>query len=245
MNRYLSSFGITASVYAVFIATLIYFMNNESCDANSEMATTKVMKISLLNVKQEIQPAKIETHKEIVKKAEPLKKPIKKKRTELKKTPKITKTVPVQLAQQIPEVTPVVEEEKEFIEELAEEEMVEELLEEIETTTQTTTSNEQTLIAEQELQNRQKSFFLNLRELINKNKSYPNSARRRAIQGDVEVCFYVLENGNVKDVELVSGKSIFKKSALQAIQKSFPIDVDKTLFSFPKEFKITISYVLK
>ncbi len=240
MNRYLSSFVITATLYAVCIATLINFMNNHSCDANSEVATIKVMKISLINLKQEIKPTKIEKNKKIVKKAKPIKNPIVKKKTEVKKVPEIVKTIPVQLAQEIAEVAPVLEEE--LLAELA----VEESLEEIEKIRiQTAASNEKTLIAEQELQERQKSFFLNLRELINKNKSYPNTARRRAVQGNVEVCFCILENGNVENIEQVSGKSIFKKSALQAIQRSFPIDVDKTLFSFPKKFKITISYVLK
>ena len=248
MNRYLSSFGITASVYAVFIATLIYFMNTESCDASSEVVTAKVMKVSLLNLKEEIKPAKIEKKKEVVKKIESLKKPIVKNTTKIKTVPKITKTVPVKLAKEIPEVSPLNKEEKKLLNEIVEDiELAEkELVEDIETiTTHTSTTNEKTLIAEQELQDKRNSFFLNLRELINKNKSYPNSARRRAIEGDVEVCFFVLENGNVKNITLISGKSIFKKSALEAIQKTFPINVDKTLFSFPKEFKITISYVLK
>ena len=44
---------------------------------------------------------------------------------------------------------------------------------------------------------------------------------------------------------MISGKNVFKKSAIQAINKSFPIDVEESLFDFPKQFKIKIAYVLK
>lgn len=95
------------------------------------------------------------------------------------------------------------------------------------------------------LQHKQDIFIANLVERINSNKSYPNMARRRAIEGSIEVKFKILSDGDVREIEIVNGKSVFKKSAVQAIDRSFPMKIDSKLFNFPKEFKITIIYVLK
>ena len=70
-------------------------------------------------------------------------------------------------------------------------------------------------------------------------------ARRRGIEGLVDVKFKILSDGNVEDIKIVSGRSIFKKSAMQAIARSFPVIVKDSLFDFPREFKVKISYILK
>ena len=61
----------------------------------------------------------------------------------------------------------------------------------------------------------------------------------------MEVQFIILADGNVKGVEIISGKRVFKRSAKSAIENSFPINIDTTLFNFPKEFAIKISYILR
>ncbi|MDY0117689.1 MAG: TonB family protein, partial [Sulfurimonadaceae bacterium] len=92
---------------------------------------------------------------------------------------------------------------------------------------------------------KQELFLEHMRNAIDKNKVYPNSARRRAIEGEVQISFFLQADGDVKDIELVFGKSIFKGSAIEAITKSFPLKVEKELFSFPKKFYITLAYSLK
>jgi periplasmic protein TonB len=101
---------------------------------------------------------------------------------------------------------------------------------------------EQMLLAKKEKEAKQNLFIEQLRERINKNKSYPMTARRRAIEGSIEMQFYLLRNGQVKDIRYISGKTLFESSAREAIQKSFPMDVDTNLFTFPKEFKIKLLY---
>ena len=54
--------------------------------------------------------------------------------------------------------------------------------------------------------------------------------------------FILLANGHVKDIHYLSGKTLFESSAIEAIEKSFPMDVDNNLFTFPKEFKIKLVY---
>ena len=96
-----------------------------------------------------------------------------------------------------------------------------------------------------QLQIKQNLFFKKIKTTINKNKSYPRKAVRRGIEGDIKISFTLLENGNVKDIKIISGKNIFKKSAIKSIQKSFPIKIDNKLFKFPKIFTIKINYMLK
>ncbi|MFA6191251.1 MAG: energy transducer TonB [Sulfurimonas sp.] len=227
MSRYVSSFAISTGIYLILIATLFYFLDHESCEAKSEIESSKVVKVSLLNL-----------HKEEFKKAE------EPKINEIKKEP-ITKTVPKKTIKEIPlpHLKPTPKEEPKQ-EELVKEDTIEK------TVSKTTFQNNENSIEKKEIMNdeikeKQNNFFTGLRERINKNKSYPESARRRGVQGNVEMKFCILEDGNVENIELLSGKSIFENSAIEAIQKSFPIEVDKTLFTFPKEFKITIAYILK
>lgn len=95
-----------------------------------------------------------------------------------------------------------------------------------------------------EIKAKQNIFFTKIRNKIEQNKSYPRSARRRGIEGIVEVKFNLCNDGNVKDIEFISGKNVFKQSIIEAIENSFPVVVDTSLFSFPKQFKISIKYTL-
>jgi protein TonB len=236
INRYLSSFILSSTIYFTAILTLFYFLRSESCEANSKIESTKVVKISLLDLHKE---SKQELHEE---KPPQIPQPIQ----EIKKEPiaktepkKIVKTVPLPHAKSIEKVAS--KEETKQAQFSKEENSVEQT---IAKTHNDENSMEKKAIEQAKLEERQMNFFVKLRELINQNKSYPSSARRRGVQGDIQVKFSVLEDGNVKNIELISGQAIFESSALEAIQKSFPIEVDKTLFTFPKEFKITIAYIL-
>ncbi|MBE0514868.1 energy transducer TonB, partial [Sulfurimonas sp.] len=106
-------------------------------------------------------------------------------------------------------------------------------------------SNADTTLSDDVTKAKRELFIANLIKRINSNKSYPRSARRRAVEGVVTVEFLILEDGNVKNINIVSGNTIFKKSAVSAIENSFPIDIEESLFHFPKKFKISISYILK
>ncbi|MBU1217535.1 energy transducer TonB [bacterium] len=250
MNRYLSSFALSIAIYVTLVATIFYSINSNKHEAKSKMESTKVVKISLLDLHQESQKQEekkqVEPKKELqapAPKQEPKKEPVAKAEPK-----KILKKVSPPLIKDTKSIEKVA-----YKEETQQEREKENLLQE-ETAAKQILSNAAVISQENdvrekqrimaELQVKQESFFLKLRELINQNKFYPNSARRRGVQGNVEVKFCILENGNVENIELISGQTIFKNSVQEAIEKSFPVKVDKTLFSFPKEFKITLAYVL-
>ena len=91
----------------------------------------------------------------------------------------------------------------------------------------------------------QKNRFLNqLRAKINRYKTYPRIAQRRGMQGVVKVRFTILKNGQVANIS-VTGASVFRKSARNAVQKSFPINVKNAPLSLPKTVNITLRYQIR
>ena len=72
---------------------------------------------------------------------------------------------------------------------------------------------------------------------INANKRYPNTARRRGIQGDVVVKFTIADDGNVIDLECLGDTKILSRSACEAIKKSLP-------FPAPQQAQMQLSFVM-
>ncbi|WP_324170695.1 energy transducer TonB [Sulfurimonas sp.] len=229
MNRYISSFIISSIFYLTIITGLIYFVSiDDSCKADVNIKATKRVCFSIVTQPETSKP-------KIEKKTKPKKKPKSKPKSKPKPKPKPKpKMLPVSVKEElIPELIPepivegteVVEEEtKEVVEPITE---------------------AQNKINHEVVQAKQDLFISHLIHKINSNKSYPNMARRRGIEGLVNVKFKILSDGNVEDIKIVSGRSIFKKSTIEAISRSFPVIVKDSLFDFPREFKINISYILK
>lgn len=237
MSRYLNSFFISFVVYASLLGFIIYESNDDNfCDKKNKDVTR--VSISVVNNQPIVKKDELKPEKTVEKK-------IHKKET--KKDRKVVKKEVLPIQKQIEEKPVEVakkeikqeETKKEEIAKVEEEQVKKQEAQKAINTKITKTVNKDVLKAKQDM------FLANLVKRINSNKSYPNSARRRAIQGNIEMRFCVLKSGHVKDIDLISGRHIFKRSAIEAIEKSFPVNIDETLFNFPKEFKITIAYVLK
>lgn len=92
----------------------------------------------------------------------------------------------------------------------------------------------------------QKRIFLEmLRETIKKNKTYPKIARIRAIQGEVHVIFYVLADGSLVKVDIVSGKKIFYSAIEEAIKKSSQLVTAPDSFIYPLKVNLRIDFLLR
>lgn len=85
-----------------------------------------------------------------------------------------------------------------------------------------------------------KRHFSYIREIISKNLTYPDYARRMGWAGTVVVSFVVEENGDAADIKVVksSGFKLLDANALDAIRRSSP---------FPRppvkaELKLPVSY---
>ncbi len=91
----------------------------------------------------------------------------------------------------------------------------------------------------------QKNQFLsNIRTKINKHKSYPRIAKKRGMQGTVNVKFTILSNGEVGNI-LVSGPKVFHNSARNAVKSAFPVDAKNAPISLPKSINITLRYQIR
>ena len=91
----------------------------------------------------------------------------------------------------------------------------------------------------------QKNQFLsNIRTKINKHKSYPRIAKKRGMQGTVNVKFTILSNGKVGNIS-VSGPKVFHNSARNAVKSAFPINVKNAPISLPKSINITLRYQIR
>lgn len=230
-HRYLSSLMLSFFIYSTMAWSLFYFYICDTSKIETQTKEPSKLQISLVSLstpKPHAQPKSI-IEKEFVTKEV------------VRQEPKITQEImtkkPLKTAS--------------FEEEAAQKEMVQDreeikIVQEIFTPQSTAkdTNPDERILSQEELKVKQNLFLEQMRHTIDKNKVYPNSARRRAIEGEVQISFFLQEDGNVKNIELVLGKSIFKDSAIEAIAKSFPLKVEKELFDFPKKFYITLAYSL-
>ncbi|MBF0377512.1 MAG: energy transducer TonB [Desulfamplus sp.] len=69
-----------------------------------------------------------------------------------------------------------------------------------------------------------KAYFNSMRLMIEKNKRYPQMARRRNQEGSVRVRFIIDSNGNVNSLEIVKACDYesLNKAALEAVRRSAP-----------------------
>jgi protein TonB len=66
--------------------------------------------------------------------------------------------------------------------------------------------------------------FIYIRELVQRNISYPRIAKRMGLEGKVIISFIICSSGDVKEVEVVesSGSPILDKNAVEAVKKTSP-----------------------
>jgi len=83
-----------------------------------------------------------------------------------------------------------------------------------------------------------------LQARINKNKMYPRIAKKRRMEGSVEIKFTISSTGNVKILSQ-KGRKMFYKSARRAVEKSFPINPIKAPIELPSTITLKLHYVLR
>ena len=78
---------------------------------------------------------------------------------------------------------------------------------------------------------KRREFLRALRSRIVRNKKYPPTARRRHIEGSVEVMFDIGTNGSISNIQFLNGKRILQKSVRRAVLNSSPLSVPHELQS--------------
>ncbi|MGB5917715.1 energy transducer TonB [Arcobacter sp.] len=78
--------------------------------------------------------------------------------------------------------------------------------------------------------------------LIQKNIKYPKRAKRLNIQGKVLIRFKILTNGEIREVESISGHTLLIKSSIEAIEKAskaFPKVKKEIVIKVPIQYTLT------
>ena len=73
------------------------------------------------------------------------------------------------------------------------------------------------------LENERESYLLRLLAHIDSHKFYPRSARRRGMEGEIQVGFYLLRDGSISDLQVTGGNKVLRKAAKQAVQRALSL----------------------
>lgn len=96
-----------------------------------------------------------------------------------------------------------------------------------------------------DLSNEKKAFFSSLKSNIQNHLRYPSTARRRGIEGDVEVRFTLSSKGDINNISIQRGKEIFHHEAIAAINAVSGINIPKNLIEImPMEIELTLEFNL-
>ena len=91
---------------------------------------------------------------------------------------------------------------------------------------------------------KQHKYYSQIKQTIDKNKSYPQVAVRRGIQGEVKIQFTISKDGELLSYKILDGQKIFFKSISEAIQNSFPLTPPNDIFTSNLDLKLTLHYKL-
>ncbi|HLD24183.1 MAG TPA: TonB family protein [Sulfuricurvum sp.] len=88
-------------------------------------------------------------------------------------------------------------------------------------------------------------FFTSLRSTIQNHLRYPSAARRRGMEGEVDVRFTLANDGSINTVSIQRGEAIFHNSVKTAVSSASGIDIPKNLAdSLPMEIELTLEFKL-
>ena len=98
---------------------------------------------------------------------------------------------------------------------------------------------------EQRTQQKKEAFFKHIRNKIEENKHYPRVAKRRGLQGSVEVVFTIAADGTLDSVVANSGNNAFNSATKDAVYKTFPLEYDVNGLELPMQISFTVDYRLR
>ena len=234
MNRYTKSFSITFIVYLFVFASIIL---NANILSQNEFPKENILKIQTITQTQIAQVQKIEPKIE-----QPISRPKQIKPEPIKQEIAPTKIhqevveIPKQPKQILAEETP--KQTQSIIKEAPKPQVVEnQKPTQIEVATKIA-EPKQVIIQEVKIDNTaiKQKFFSELKQKINSNKFYPQNAKRRGIEGIVEVKFEILSSGQIGTINIISGNQIFFQSTKEAIESSFPMAI-------PAQIKDNLGFV--
>jgi len=88
-------------------------------------------------------------------------------------------------------------------------------------------------------------YLSRILSMIQSHKHYPYSARRRHIEGDIQVSFLVDKQGHINELHITGGSSVLRSSTQLAIEDSLPFPMPSGLLLQPMHSRFIMQYRLK
>jgi protein TonB len=88
------------------------------------------------------------------------------------------------------------------------------------------------------------AFLAMVRRRIDSHKHYPRIAKKRGMQGSVNVRFTILPNGSVTVIS-ATGSKLFVRSAKEAVKAAFPLSSKHIPMPLPATVNLTLRYRLR
>lgn len=81
-------------------------------------------------------------------------------------------------------------------------------------------------------------------EQIQKHKKYPLAARKRSLEGDVELSFLIYCDGTVHDIRVVRSNAgvLLREAAVNSVKLSFPVEIE---LESPLHMDVTLRFTLE
>ncbi|MCW8822021.1 MAG: energy transducer TonB [Sulfurovum sp.] len=238
-HRHFISYFSTTLIYLFGVSTFFYLQNHYFVSSRSEEKVFQ-MCISCIN-------PEVITHIEQVEQIEEIEQPIVKEEPVVEEKPVVEPEIikePIEIKEEVvpepivPKVTP-----KPVVEEVKKKAKVKKKTKK--KTVKENRPRQKASARKAQISPAQKNQFLaNIRAKINKHKSYPRIAKKRGMQGTVNVKFTILSSGKVGNIS-VSGPKVFHSSARNAVQSAFPVDAKNAPISLPKSINIMLRYQIR
>ncbi len=99
--------------------------------------------------------------------------------------------------------------------------------------------------AEALLRNKREQYLVQLLSHIESFKYYPRAARRRAIEGEIEIKFNLQNNGSYQQLLVRGQHKVLIQAASQALEASLPLPVPPIDIELSRQIAFTMVYSLK
>lgn len=252
MSRFFYTLAVSIAIYSILIVTLFNNFNSTKKDISNNykkdeqiitlIKETKKIEQNLKNIKKQNKIVKeIKKEKNIVKKSKIKQDKIVKEikiEKKIQKEEKVEKKQILKIATQ-PKVN-IKEVEQKLIQNVSKHNSIKST--NVQLFKQKIITNK---TANSEKLNLQKNkYYVKIKDTINQNKQYPRIAKRVGIEGAVKIDFVLSSTGDLLSYEIIEGGDIFKRSVVEAIENSFPLETPKGLFKNKLYFTINIEYNL-
>jgi len=94
------------------------------------------------------------------------------------------------------------------------------------------------------LQARRRQYLHELLSHIESYRFYPRAARRRSIQGDVNISFRLRDDGRYEQLELDGNESVLVSAAQQALESAVPLPAPPDGIGLSGRIEFTMAYSL-